>query len=576
MQTIFEKIYDWAASRINPTVVFFFIYAIILVSPLLYSGVNALETHDFHFHKHIIQQMGIAFQGGQFPARIAPDMAYGFGYGVGIFYPPLAHWVGYIFSLIPGFDVHMASAAVYFMIYFFSGYAFYKMMLYIGRTPSAAAIGGLLYMSMPYLIINVIYRDAYAEAFCFMLLPLIVIGLSKLAREKKFMMLTLSFSAIVMTHNITAIYTFIFMAIGCLIYYKHFIKRDVIIAGLKAAGLTALLSLVAIVPIIEHRFFAPDVVYHIFGTAENLKTSVHANALQFGQLIYWPFGQTGMSWSLFTEDYHNQLFHNRMPIFIGAHMLLLFLAAILWPSSKQTLRGNLPSIFAAVLLLFATTAWFPWRLLPYFLLNIQFPWRLLFFAGFLICIVAADSFSKMSVRNIKFPMIIIAIIGVYYTVRIASPIPVKPKITPEAAAVIGVDWAVEYNPSPFIWKSGPLLARGNKPLMQHGHARVSNFERDRAGRLSFDINATDGAPDLIELPLFYYKGYQVLFNSKILPNFANERGLVTIRVSESGHIKTRYVGTMADRIATAISFITLLGIIGYAVVSRRRFTNKSA
>lgn len=568
-----EKIYDYLAARINPTVVFFFIYAIFLISPFLYGGPNALEGHDFHFHKHVIHQMGLAFDGGQFPARIMPDLAFGFGYGIGIFYPPLAHLAGYLFSLLPSFDIHMAVTAVYFMVYFFSGYAFYKMMLYIGKTKSAAAIGGLLYMSAPYLIINILYRDAYAEAFCFMFLPLVLIGLVKLVREQKILMLALSFSAIAVTHNITTLYTLVFILLGCLVYFRHFMKRKVIIAGLKAAGLVLLLAAFAIIPIIEHRFFNTGVIYNTFSTAKHLVWTVPQNALQIGQLLYWPFGQSTLHWSLYTSEFHNQLFHNRMPIFIGAHLLLLFMAAVLWPSSKRTLRANIPAASAALLALFATTVLFPWQWVPQTLLHIQFPWRLFSFAGFFICIVAADVFSQISAKNLKFPMAAIALIGMFYTVRIASPIPVKPKMTPEAGANIGVEEAPEYNPSPFIGGSGPLMERGNMPLAKHGHAAVSNFERDRSGRLSFSVDMLENTPDIIELPLLYYKGYQVRFiprdggSARILPNFANERGMVAVRADSSGTLKTRYRGTPADKIATSVSLAALLLLIIAGIAS---------
>lgn len=568
-----KKIRAFLKAWINPTVVFFFIYAILLITPFLYSGDYALAGHDHHFHKHVIQQIGVALQGGRFPARVFPDFAYGFGYGIGIFYPPLSHIVGAVFTALPGFDVHLAVALVYMLGFFFSGYGFYRMMKYLGRSETAASIGGLLYMSIPYYLINVFYRDAYAEAFCAMLIPLVVIGMVQLVREKKFLLLALSYSAIIMAHNITALWILVFMILGCFAYIKHFMKRDVIIAGLKAVGITFLLTCFVYVPIIEHVFFNPGVAYLFSVVADNLQYDVPNNALNIGEMIYWPFGQSDISTSRFFDPILNQMFHNRMPLFIGAPLLIMFIASIIWPTTKSSNRLNAPFIVGALFCLFATTIWFPWAYLPNLLLNIQFPWRLLMFAGLFICVVAADLFTKIPTKYIKFPIIVIALVGFYYMVRIVSPVPVEPKIT-QPAEFIGVDMAVEYNPTPFYWDSQEqLLERGKKPLRQDGAPiKIYDFERHQGGKLSFNIDAEEPGLHHVELPLFFYKGYRAEFfpsdggKRKILPAVPNERALVEISVPDSGSVRVRYAGTIADKVATTISITTLFLIILFALV----------
>lgn len=575
-----EKILDFFSARINTTVLFFFIYAIFLISPFLYAGANTLAGHDYLFHQLITQQIGVAMDGGQFPARVMPDMAFGFGYGTGIFYSQLPHLASYLFSRLPFFDVHSAIVLVYFLGYFFSGYAFYKMMLYLGKTESSAAVGGLLYMSLPYHIIDVFYRNAYAEAFCFMLLPLVLMGFVKLVKEQKILMLALSFSAIALSHNITALYTFIFLLVGCLFYFKSFLDRKVIIAALKAAGLVLLLTGFFIVPFIEHRFFnTHGTSYQVFILGDQLAKSVLENIVQIGQLFYWPFGQNDLRYTSFIDPAYNAQFHYRMPLFVGAYLLLLFAAAVLWPSSRKGLRANLPFVFLGLLTLFATTAYFPWHRVPGILLNIQFPWRLLIFAGFFICIAAADVFSKISVRETRFALVAVAIVGMFYTVRIVSPLPIKPKFSDRMVSQIdslhGQVGSGEYFPAPARWSYQQYLERKKTPLRRHGHADISEFKREKNGRFSFAVNMEKDARDEIELPLFYYMGYDIRFfpaaggPARAVRYYENERGMATIRAEGSGTIKAGYRGTAADRISTAVSLAALF-LIAFLGLQRGR------
>ena len=572
---IFEKAYGFVIARTNMSIVFFFIYALFLIAPFLYSGPNVPAGNDYHWHHLIVHNIGLAFDGGQIPPRVMPDvMGFGFGYGTGIFYSQLPHFVTWVISRLPLFNVHSAITAVFFLCYFFSGYTFYKMMRYMGKTESAAVIGGLLFMSLPYHIMDVFYNNALSQMFCSILLPLVLMGFLKLVREQKIMILVLSFSAIVLSHNITALYTFLFLVAGCLVYARSFMNRRVFVAGIKAAVLVLLLTAFFTVPIMEHVFFnAHGDGYQAFALGDNLRNFAVGKALHVAQLFYWPFGHAGFA--------NHDALRNGSPVFIGAHLILLFVVAVLWPSSRKNLRANTPFILAALALVFATTIYFPWRSVPYIFLNVQYPARLLSGAGFFICIVAADVFSRMSARETRLSMIVIALVGMFYTTRIASILPIRPKFTEGDVSLKGNRFYGNYNsvaggeylPKKVRWNNQAYLNWPKTPYTLWKRVTLSGFRREKNGRFSFDIDSD--VRDEIGFPIFYYMGYEIKFTpvaggpTRVLDYYENHSGFVTTGNPGKGSVKVRYKGTAADRTATIISFLTLFLIICYAVVPAR-------
>jgi len=566
-----RKAYDFAAARMNPTVVFFFIYGFFLISPFLYGGTSVIMAHDYPFHHNIVYQLGLAFDGGQFPARIMPSMAAGWGLGTGLFYPPLSHFAAYLINLLPFFNINTAIIAVYFLGYFFSGFAFYKMMKFLGKTESTAAIGGLLYMSLPYHIINATYRGAYGEAFCFMFLPLILMGVVKLVKEQKILLLVLSFSGLMLSHNITALYTLIFIALGSIVYYKSFLKKEIIVACLKAAALMLLLTCFFTIPLIEHALSGTDYAFQSYG--DNLKDLVASSGLTIANLFYWPFGQNGIQYSWLSSDN----LQGKMPLFVGMHLLLLFVGALLWPSSKKNGRSNSPFVLGALFALFATTAYFPWGSMPYILQYIQYPWRILMFAGFFICVVAADMFSDMSAKGVKFALVVLACVGAFYTAKIASPLSITHDTSGRnqlSTHDIARNMGGENFPTKALWHLRDNFDKKIAPSSMRGHSTISDFKREDNGNMSFNIKAKSDNCDEIELPLFYYIGYEIRFILEngdagiVIPYVENDHGFISVQTCGSGLIKAGYKGTISDRIATIISFLTLV-LIGGLIFRRR-------
>ena len=169
----------------------------------------------------------------------------------------------------------------------------------------------------------------------------------------------------------------------------------------------------------------------------------------------------------------------------------------------------------------------------------------------------------------KTPLLILAFVGAFQLSRVAEAVRAPP---------IGQEWSRRVAvPSAMVgWGVHNLAYRGESPVALFGYANVIQFGRRPDGRFFIVIEVAEGRVDYLELPLLYYKGYEFRFTptggvARRLAYFENDRGFVTLRVSEGGTIRGRYVGTLADQIATLVSLLTLLVLLGHKLVPAKFF-----
>ena len=100
----------------------------------------------------------------------------------------------------------------YALMFFFSGVSMYACLSRMGYATNAAGIGGALYLSAPYHLIDLYVRNAYAETFSFIWVPLIFLGLWDIFRGdgRRAWVLALGFAGVALSHLITAFYSLIF------------------------------------------------------------------------------------------------------------------------------------------------------------------------------------------------------------------------------------------------------------------------------------------------------------------------------------------------------------------------------
>lgn len=172
--------------------------------PLFQSGL--VSTHDGLIHVQRLIALDEAMRKGVLLPRWLPDLAYGYGEPVFLYYAPLAYLpalaaralgAGYVGSV-------EASGALALLL---SGLAMY--LLARSVVGSLAATGaGVVYATLPYQLVDLYVRGALAETWAFVWLPLAawcLVGARRDGRARWSVGLALSLAGLIVTHNVTAL-----------------------------------------------------------------------------------------------------------------------------------------------------------------------------------------------------------------------------------------------------------------------------------------------------------------------------------------------------------------------------------
>lgn len=161
-----------------------FVVAFAIMLPFV--GGNYVAGNDTNFHMSNVYVIFQTIINGSIGLdKILPIIGNDFGYGVGIFYPRFAHTVSaYISALFLG-NVTAGLKMVHFLVYFFSGVLMYTLTYKVFKNKFVAMLAGIFYITFPYSISEVFVRDALAESFVYLFMPMVLLGLYELFNRKQ-------------------------------------------------------------------------------------------------------------------------------------------------------------------------------------------------------------------------------------------------------------------------------------------------------------------------------------------------------------------------------------------------------
>ena len=179
-----------------------------------------------HDDIHMINQLEMekCFQDGQFPCRWAPDLANGYGEPVFNYYPPLPYFVGQVFrvfgfsflttvKLTALFQILLAALCMYLLGAEFGG-------------PPAGFLAALFYTYAPYHAVDIYVRGAIHEAWAAVFFPLLFLASYRLIRKQRladFLLLSLSYGLLVISHTPMPLIFTPFLIAWCLFWlYAQF------------------------------------------------------------------------------------------------------------------------------------------------------------------------------------------------------------------------------------------------------------------------------------------------------------------------------------------------------------------
>lgn len=189
-------------------VIFFFSLLISLPVILPYFHQGYFPTHDGEWAVVRLSEMFRELKDFQFPPRHSTYLNFGYGYPLFNFAYPLPYYLGiFLYLLKFGFvgSVKILFAlsvpfSAFFM--FFASREFWKSSL-------AGVVSAILYVYLPYRMVDLYIRGSIGESLAFVLFPFIfflVIKLINSPYSKVFIVTaSLSYACLILTHNIMAV-----------------------------------------------------------------------------------------------------------------------------------------------------------------------------------------------------------------------------------------------------------------------------------------------------------------------------------------------------------------------------------
>lgn len=372
-----------------------FILLLCIVLFIIFFGRQLLPGNEM-FQFHDVSQPGrvaefvFDLKNMQIPPRVAPHMSYEMGYPVFNYYAPFSYWVTSIIHLA-GFDIpdSIKLSFIFALLTALCGmYLFLKQFF----KEVASVFGAALYVTSPYVAMEIFARGNLGEIWFLALFPLSLYLLSRNDRAPSywtFVATAVVTSFVLTAHNVLSL-LFLPFVILFILTTKNVKQNIMALIG------ALLLSAYFLVPaVLESGFISANKIA--------LLTNYKDHFLCWWQIWTTPFWGYGASNPGCDKDGISFML-GKVQVLLGVIGLTWFIFHNYKHIEKRTLDKKLFTyVLIALLLIISTlmTVYLSepvWRLIP-FIQVFQFPWRFLIFSLFGLAFFAAYFFS-----SVKFPV----------------------------------------------------------------------------------------------------------------------------------------------------------------------------
>lgn len=195
------------AARATLSAMLLLAVAALLLSPSLAMG--TLNSHSSPGNLTYAAQFADQFRAGVLYPRITPDCYDGLVGADFYLYPPLAFWIDAVLSVVTfdSFSVSFRLSLAALILLWASGLAMHAWLVSGGASPRIALLGALAYVAAPYHLLDHYWRGAFAEFAAFVVLPMLMLGVRRIADGRRFGVawLALAYAALPMAHLPTSL-----------------------------------------------------------------------------------------------------------------------------------------------------------------------------------------------------------------------------------------------------------------------------------------------------------------------------------------------------------------------------------
>ena len=540
------------------------VIAFITVLPLYQPGLSG--SADLEFHLQRIEGIYRGLLSGQFPVRIQPGWLDGNGYAVSVFYGDIFMYFPAILRMV-GFTVQevykIYAGAINIATVFVSFYAFRKM----AKDDIAAMAGTVLYACGGSRVLH-LFEGMVGMYSGMLFYPLVIAGFYLIftedpkdkAYKNLWMLLSVGFSGLLMSHMLSCLMVGAFSALACLMMAKRVFRRETLTELCKAVLMAVLLNLWYLIPFLQY-MLTEQMRINSNLTAEAANYDYHvllADFVQSGESLY----------SLFTDQ--NTIGYG--------FLLLLLLYVITIPIQRKT--GNTKQIrvvfLYTIFVLWICTEYFPCVKLAECSTIIYRYFRTLQYQNrFLSVFVAlAASLSALFIASdILKKELLYLFAGLLCCISIYQNLQYSATEITDKVYLDGVDIYSHSDNSFYEYGIGnaeylPVAAdleRITKDIEADEMLQIIDHNRKD---LKFDTTVINNAnqPQVIVYPALYYGGYRAVDveNGIELETAASDYGCVEVAVPSgySGTIHMAFREPWYWRAAECISLLTL-GVILY-------------
>jgi len=540
-----------------------------------------LNAHDARHSIFYLVEFDQTFRDGFLWPRWSPDFSFGYGYPLFNLYPPLAFYLAELVHFL-GLGFVASVKVVYVLATVGAGLGMYG---FVKRLfgPSAGLLAAVLYMYIPFHLVEIFVRSAYAEYVALAIIPLVFWTFTELIAAPSLFrsaLAGLAYGVLTLTHLAT-FFTFspflVVYILFQLLAKTKFRPGSLVIHGVYAlgAGLLGLaLAAIYLLPMIAEIQYV-KVEQWTSGSYSYLQHFVY-----FSQLLSpeWGYGYSGIG---LLDDFSFQLG------IVAAVLASFALVAIIrhrFPHHSTALFFLISTL--AIIFLMSPLAESIWQVLPIASL-VQFPWRLLGMTAFTLSIVAGSQFavsnadpSSLTLRPTIYLLCLVVILASYaYTQPQYTDVP---------------DWAetplavVNWDRGSIVDRVGMMAVTDEQPQTSPLESQYLNREplTNVAGIIngegtvetlhhgggSDEVRVVAAGPVTLQFNTYDYPGWQVKLNGQpINHRYESPYGLIAVDIPAGEHtVLLRMGGTPARALGTIISALAFLTIVGILLWSAFR------
>jgi hypothetical protein len=522
-----------------------FLTSFLVSLPFFKSGF--FETHDGGWAVVRLGAMHRAVTDFHIPARWASELNFGYGYPLFEFTYPLPYYLGEVINL-SGFGLVDSIKILFIFSVFASGIG----MFFLSRKvfgDLGAFISSGFYLFANYRLVNLYVRGSIGESLSLVLFPILFLLVLLNVKKPSFVktsLFALTFAALLLTHNVTALVFSPFLLIFYLflIYPKK--ERKSIIHMILGFALGGLLSSFFLLPaLLEKKYISLSI-----SALTNIKD--HFLSPQLLVSTPWNYG------SFASAD----RFSPEIGIF---PIIALVLASLVFYRHKDIFVRKI-FMFSSVSILILVFLMLPYSFLFYQLplfSNIDFPWRLLTPLIFFLSL-------SLGILGQKKIWAIAGLLLLIFTAILNFPHarPNSYVSFPDDYYLTNQSTTTSSDELMPIWvKEKPEQKYERKVEVISGDADINIISQETA-KTVFEINAEEESR--IALNTIYYPGWELNENGRRVEfSYDNPEGIIEFDINEGTHELTAEFKDNSLR--TFANFLSILGIIVVLILWVKRF-----